>query len=233
MLNRITLKHALLGVCVVSMCLGACSNSEDASAYIRERAAEAEKDNAVAAAAVISVETALESDKDLACADVLPVEELTELLEEKEQVTLSDTTAKNPDSTSTCSIRRGGKPLDTKTQERLAEKTGRLGVMGGDEICNMTLYCSVPADVDGLKQRCEAEKSLGNHTLGVYACVKVTQKGEHDGYSYKFIDEDTKCMVLMRGGPSVIEEPVVQACSRAAMKLLTPAVLETAFTQGG
>lgn len=139
-----------------------------------------------------------------------------------------DLTEKNPDSTLTCSIRRGGQQLSEKEQARIVEKKGRLGVMGGDELCNLTLYCSVPADEAALKERCTTEGSLGNHTLGVFSCVKVTPKGADDGYSYKLIDEDSKCTILMRGGPSVIEEPLVQACSRAAMKLIAPASLQPA-----
>jgi hypothetical protein len=168
----------------------------------------------------------------VACDDLLPIEELTRQLEEKEPVSLTDLTSGNPESTATCSIRRGGKALNDKVQARIIEKGGRLGVMGGDELCNLTLYCSVPADEEGLKQRCETEQSLGNHTLGVFSCVKVTPKGEHDSYTYKLIDADSRCTILMRGGPSVIDEPVVHACARAAMKLITPESLHPAEPDG-
>lgn len=227
---RFTITLSLLAVCALGAGVSACTNKEEAGAYARERAAEADREARAkrGEGGAVVVATALPSDVDLACDALLPIDQLTEMLEEKEPVTLVDLTEKNPDSTSTCSIRRGGEPLDSKTQQRIAEKSGRLGVMGGDELCNMTLYCSLPADEEGLKERCESEDSLGNHTLGVFSCVKVTQKGEDDGYTYKLIDEDSKCTVVMRGGPSVIEEAQVQACARAAMKLLTPAALEAA-----
>jgi hypothetical protein len=209
---------------VLIACSGlACPNREEAEEYARKQAEAARKPPTTKA---VKVDTALPSGVHLACADLLPIEELTTQLGEKEPVSITDLTSGNPESTATCSIRRGGKPMDEKTQARVVEKGGRLGVMGGDELCNLTLYCSVPADEEGLKQRCETEESLGNHTLGVFSCVKVTPKGEFDGYTYKLIDADSKCTILMRGGPGVVEEPVVQACSRAAMKLITPASLQ-------
>lgn len=209
---------------VLVACSGmACPSNEDAEEFAKRQAKAADKGPT---GKVIKIDTALPSGAHLACADLLPVQELTTLLEEKEPVTIADLTEKNPDSTSTCSIRRGGQPLSEKEQARIVEKKGRLGVMGGDELCNLTLYCSVPADEAALQERCTTEGSLGNHTLGVFSCVKVTPKGADDGYSYKLIDEDSKCTILMRGGPSVVEEPLVQACSRAAMKLITPASLQ-------
>lgn len=205
---------------VLVACSGmACPDREQAEEFARQQAEAARKPPTTQA---VTVETALPSDVHLACNDLLPIEELTRQLGEKEPVSVTDLTTGNPDSTATCSIRRGGKALNDKAQARIIEKGGRLGVMGGDELCNLTLYCSVPADEEGLKQRCETEQSLGNHTLGVFSCVKITPKGEHDAYTYKLIDTDSKCTILMRGGPSVIDEPVVQACARAAMKLITP-----------
>jgi hypothetical protein len=201
----------------------ACPSQESAEEFARQQAEAVRKPPTTKA---VKVDTALPSGVHLACADLLPIEELTKQLEEKEPVSITDLTAGNPDATATCSIRRGGKALDEKTQARIVEKGGRLGVMGGDELCNLTLYCSVPADVEGLQQRCATEESLGNHTLGVFSCVKVTPKGEFDAYTYKLIDQDSKCTIMMRGGPSVVEEPLVQTCARATMKLITPDSLQ-------
>ena len=217
-------------IAVLVACSGmACPSQESAEEYARQQAEAVRKPPTTKA---VKVDTALQSGVHLACADLLPIEELTTQLGEKEPVSVVDLTSGNPDSTSTCSIRRGGKPLDEKSQARIVEKGGRLGVMGGDELCNLTLYCSVPADEEALKQRCATEESLGNHTLGVFSCVKVTPKGEFDGYTYKLIDPDSKCTIMMRGGPSVVEEPLVQACSRAAMKLIGPASLQPSQPSG-
>jgi hypothetical protein len=211
---------------VLIACSGlACPSQEGAEEFARQQAEAARKPPVTKA---VKVDTALQSGMHIACADLLAPEGLTTALQEKEPVTVADITAGNKESTSTCSIRRGGKPLDEKAQARIVEKGGRLGVMGGEELCHLTLFCSVPADEAGLQERCQTEGSLGNHTLGVFSCVKVTQKGADDGYSYKFIDQDSKCTIVMRGGPSVVEESLVQACSRSAMEMITPETLQAA-----
>jgi hypothetical protein len=217
-------------IAVLVACSGmACPSQENAQEFARQQAEAVRKPPTTKA---VKVDTALPSGVHLACADLLPIAEVTSQLGEKEPVSITDLTSGNRDSTATCSIRRGGKALDEKAQARIVEKGGRLGVMGGDELCNMTLFCSVPADEDALKQRCSTEESLGNHTLGVFSCVKVTPKGEFDGYTYKLIDPDSKCTIMMRGGPSVVEEPLVQACSRAAMKLIGPDSLQPSEPSG-
>jgi hypothetical protein len=217
-------------IAVLIACSGmACPSQENAQEFARQQAEAARKPPTTKA---VKIDTALQSGVHLACADLLPAAELATQLGEKEPVTITDLTSGNPDATATCSIRRGGKPLDEKAQARIVEKGGRLGVMGGDELCNLTLYCSVPADEEALKQRCATEESLGNHTLGVFSCVKVTPKGEFYGYTYKLIDPDSKCTIMMRGGPSVVEEPLVQACSRAAMKLIGPESLHPSEAAG-
>lgn len=222
-----TSRVATLLVVLVAGSGMACTNNEESAEEYARRQAEKARDPVLLEEAV-KIEAALPSDVHLECATLFPVEALTGLLEEKEPVSISDLTDKNPDSTATCSIRRGGKPLDQKAQERIVERKGRLGVMGGDELCNVTVYCAIPADEEGLKERCETEGSLGNHTLGVFSCVKATPKGADYGYTYKLIDADSKCTLVVRGGPSVIEEPVVQTCSRAAMELVTADSLKTA-----
>ncbi|WP_428262791.1 hypothetical protein [Haliangium sp.] len=208
-------------VFVLIACFGwGCPNTPDPEEYARNQAREADKEFLGKS---VKVETTLPSGVHVACDGLLDAAQLTEMLEEKEPLGIVDLTDKNPDSTSTCSIRRGGKALDEKVQDRQIEKTGRLGVMGGDELCNLTMYCSVTPDQSALEQRCKSQGSVGNHTLGVFSCVRVTPKGEKDGYSYRFIDADSKCTLEVRGGPGVVEEGMVQACSRAAMELITPA----------
>lgn len=218
---------AKLLVVLVACALMSCADNKNSAEEYARRQAEKPRDPVLLEEAV-KIQAALPSGVHLECASLFPVEALSEQLEEKEPVSVTDLTEKNPDSTATCSIRRGGKPLDQKTQERLVEKKGRLGVMGGDELCNVTVYCAIPADEEGLKERCETEGSLGNHTLGVFSCVKVTPKGADEAYTYKLIDPDSKCTLVVRGGPSVIDERLVQTCARAAMELITAESLKAA-----
>ncbi len=211
--------HASIICALIATVASGCPSGEDAASdYARQQAAKAAEG---ALDHVVNISATLPEGTHRDCSALFDTTQLTELLEEEEPVTVLDLTAKNPDSTSTCSIRRGGEPLDDKTQERKLEKTGRLGVMGGDELCNVTMYCSMPADTNALEERCRSEGSVGNHTLGLFACVKVTPKGERDGYAYRVIDADSKCTLQVRGGPGVVEESVVQSCVRASMHLIT------------
>ncbi len=218
---RIISTAGVVGIMLVSV--SACpSESEDVD-YARQQAALADKDKLGKA---VKVSTTLPHGSRVACDSLFTAEKLTEALGEKLPVSVIEQTEMNPDSTATCSIRRGGKPVGAKEQERLLAKNNRLGVQGGDELCNVGLYCAIPADESSLKQSCQSQNQRGNFELGVYACVKVTPKGEFDGYAYKFVDEDTKCVLEVRGGPSVIEESEVQVCARAAARMVVPASLK-------
>lgn len=204
-----------------SACVG-CPSDEGGAEYAKRQAELADKD---LLGKVVKVETALPSGTQVACSTLFDAEQLTTLMKEKEPVGIADHSAKSPDTTATCSIRRGGKPPDEKTQEKMFEETARLGVLGGDEVCNVAVFCSVPADTEGFKNRCKTDGLLANDTIGTFACVKVTPKGPDDGYTYRFIDPDSKCTVRVMGGPSVVEESQVQTCAKAVMELLVPASL--------
>ena len=209
----------ILVVLAASACVGCPGGSQDAEEYAKRQAELADKDMLGKA---VKVETTLQSGVQVACDKVFDIEKLTSLLKESSPVTISDQSEKSPDTTSTCSIRRGGEPPSEKAQAKALEKSDRLGVLGGDELCNVTLYCSIPADLEGLKNRCKTDGMQGSDVIGTYACVKVTPKGEQEGYTYRFIEPDTKCTVRVMGGPSVADEAFVQSCARAAMELLVP-----------
>lgn len=209
----------ILVVLAASACVGCPGGNQDAGDYARQQAKLADKDMLGKA---VKVDTALQDGVQLACDKTFDIEKLTGLLKESTPVTIIDQSEKSPDTTSTCSIRRGGEPPSEAAQAKMLEKSDRLGVLGGDELCNVTLFCSIPADMEGLKNRCKTDGMQGNDVLGTYACVKVTPKGEQEGYTYRFIDPDTKCTIRVMGGPSVADESFVQSCARAAMELLVP-----------
>jgi hypothetical protein len=113
--------------------------------------------------------------------------------------------------------------------EEQAKKTAKLGVQPGDELCSITVYCSIPADETKFREQCKNDMEKGNmksnEAIGAFACIKVTPKGPDDAFTYKFIDADTRCVLSVRGGPSVNDEAEVQKCARAALVLIDPASL--------
>jgi hypothetical protein len=180
---------------------------------------------------IIKIETALPGGTTLACETLLDATKLGELMGETDPITLSDQTKKGMGPTSVCSVQRGGTILDAEAQEEQVKKTGRLGVQAGDELCNVEVHCSLPAEDETFKRDCQQSIEKGdrrsNEDIGTYACIKTTPKGPHDAYTYKFIDPDTRCIMSVRGGPSVNEESDVQKCAKAVLELVGPEQLQT------
>lgn len=173
---------------------------------------------------IVKIETALPGGTIIACEQLLDATKLGEMLGETDPVTLSDQTKKGAGPTSECSIRRGGEVMNAKAQEEQVKKTGRLGVQAGDELCHVEMHCSLPAQDEQFKGDCQKGIEKGdrrsNEDIGAYACIKTTPKGPYDAYTYKFIDPDTRCIMSVRGGPSVNEETEVQKCAKAVLELV-------------
>lgn len=177
----------------------------------------------------IKVETALPGGTKVACDQLLDAETLTKLLEEKDPVTIADKTKDDAEATSVCSVRRGGQLMDEKKMAEQAKKTMKLGVLAGDELCHITAYCSIPANETAFKEQCKKDMEKGsyksNEVIGAFACIRVTPKGPDDAFTYKFIDADSRCVISVRGGPSVNDEAEVQKCAKAALVLIDPGSL--------
>lgn len=206
----------------IALCFVACSSGESVEEHNKRQAALADKDKP--RSKVIKVKTALPGGVTIACNDMLDATKMTELLGEKDPVTFKD--VKEMGSTSVCSVRRGGEVMDAKAQAEIVKKTARLGVLAGDELCHVTIYCSIPANDENFQNDCKKNIEKGtrqaNEDIGAYACIKVTPKGPNDAFTYKFIDADTRCVMAVRGGPSVNEEAEVQKCAKAVMETVGP-----------
>jgi len=204
-----------------------CSSSESAEEYNKKLVEASGKTRSTSK--VVSVETAVPGGTKIPCEQLLDVAKLTGHLGEKEPVTLSEHTLDETDATAVCSVRRGGKQISREEQEKRSKTTNKLGVLAGDELCNITAYCSMPADEDALKQKCRADGHESNESIGVYACVRVRPKGPVDAYTYRFLDPDSRCLLSVRGGPSTETEEEVQKCAKAALFLVS----KDSLTGGG
>lgn len=204
------------------MCLVACSSGESVDEYNKRQAEAADKKRP--RTKVVKVKTALPGGVTIPCDELMDAAKLTALMGETETVVLKDVKEVGP--TSVCSVRRGGEVMDAKKQEEETKRTGRLGVLAGDELCHVTVHCSIPAQDEQFERDCknqiEAGKRQSNEDIGAYACIKVTPKGPHDAYTYKFIDPDSRCVMSVRAGPSVNEEAEVQKCAKAVKDVIGP-----------
>ena len=157
------------------------------------------------------------------CTQLLDVAKFGEQIGEKEPVTLKDISKSEVDAASSCSIHRGGKRLTQKEQEALLKKEGRLGVLAGDELCNVTAFCYTIEEADKFKAKCKVRKDKDDESMGTYACVQVVAQGIDDVFVYRFFDEDTKCILQVRGGPSNVDNEIIRNCAKAARDQIGPA----------
>jgi hypothetical protein len=209
-----------IAVPAVLACLVGCNAAEEGA---KEAKREAEAERAKQAAAVKPVERVkppVSQGTRLRCDQVMDPTVYTEALGELDALTVRDSTGAMTDATVSCSLIRGGVRPDAKAQEKMMKKTGRLGVLPGDEICNVTLYCWVVEDEAKFRTRCTPSttevKTPDESSTGGFACRTTRQNGEFDIDSFKFFDADTKCLIGVRGGPSMTDNDKIASCARAA-----------------
>lgn len=156
------------------------------------------------------------------CEQLIDTAAFTTALGEKEPLTVKDITSGVAEAAASCSLVRGGKILSAAEQAALLKKQRRLGVMAGDDVCNVTAFCSTIEDEAHFKERCKQLKLRDDESLGSYACLQVVAQGADDVNSYKMFDADTKCILQVRGGPSMIDNELIATCAKAARDLIGP-----------
>jgi hypothetical protein len=153
----------------------------------------------------------------ISCEQLIDTVQFTELLAEVDPLTVRDTTASDAEATVGCSLVRGGERPDQAQQAALSKKNGgRIGTIPGDEVCNVTAYCWTIEDINSVKAACKRDGFLDDDSLGHYACRQVVATGSDDVNVFKFFDEDTKCLLKVRGGPSMVDNDLISRCAKAA-----------------
>lgn len=204
--------------------LAACSNAENAGAEEAKRRAEAEaKTKAAAAPPAQKLQTPVPGEAHIPCSQLIDVAAYQLALGEKEPLAVHDVTKNNPDTTSSCSLVRGGKRPGESEQKAILKKDGKLGVLAGDELCNVSAYCSTIEDPDRFKAACKTRKDQDDNSLGSYACVHVVAVGANDVKVFRLLDEDTRCVLQVRGGPSNVNNELIGNCAKAARDTIGPA----------
>jgi hypothetical protein len=222
------IRRAELGVLfALGLALGAlgpaCSDSEKAGAEEARRQAEAEQKAKQAIAPAKRMATPVPGEARVPCSQLIDLPAFQTALGEKEPLAVKDVTKSDRDASSSCSLVRGGKRPNEAEQKALIKKAGKLGVLPGDELCNVTAYCSVIADADRFRAGCKQRKDHDDESLGSYACVHIVAVGADDVKVYQFIDEDTRCILQVRGGPSTVDNDMIRSCAKAARDAIGPA----------
>jgi hypothetical protein len=156
------------------------------------------------------------------CSQLIDLAKYQEQLAEKEPLTLKDQSKGDKDATSSCAIHRGGKRPGEAEQKALSKKEGRLGVLPGDELCHVTALCSTIESHDRVKMRCKEKKFRDDESMGSYACVQVVAQGADDVPVFTFFDEDTRCVLVVGGGPSNVNGDTIRTCAKVARDSIGP-----------
>jgi hypothetical protein len=207
---------------VLSAMAAACKGEQAGRA---EAEAEAQAEAARLAAtqkAAPKMRAPVQGSRKLECTQLIDMPAFREALGEKEPLSMRDVSKSVVDANASCSLLRGGKVLSPREQEALIKRTGKLGVLPGDELCNITAFCNTIEEEERFKKRCSELKMQDDETTGAYACVKTVQHGGADVKSFRFLDAETRCVIEVRGGPSMSDNDFIARCAKAARDLIGP-----------
>jgi hypothetical protein len=203
--------------------LWACGSSENAGAEEAKREAEREQKakEAHGAAPAKRMATPVPGQAHVPCTQLIDLATFQTALGEKEALVLKDVT-KTVDAAASCSLLRGGKRPSEAEQQAMLKKVSRLGILPGDELCSVTAHCWTIESAERFKASCKERKDRDDDSMGSYACVHIVGVGQDDVPVFQFFDEDTKCILEVRGGPSNVKRDSIQSCAKAARDTIGP-----------
>ncbi len=213
-----------LSIVLLSSWLAACGSSKESAEAEAKREAEELSKKAGTPQPAIKVRPPVPGEARVPCEQLLDAATFTTALGEVEPLTVKDITKSDAEAAASCSLVKGGAKLTPKEQEKLAKKTNhRLGVLPGDDLCNVTAYCWTVETDEGFRERCaQRAKNAGppvfrtDESMGNFACVQVVALGAEDVNVYRFFDADTKCILQVRGGPSMTDNEQIKKCAQTA-----------------
>jgi hypothetical protein len=207
---------------LLSIYLAGCSKGANEGAEAAKKEAEKEqKEKEKSGGVAQKINPPVPGRAKLDCANVINPELFQQVLEEKEPITVAPS-GSEPDAAASCSLLRGGKRLTQAEQAAKLKKEPRLGVLPGDEICNVSTFCWTIEDPERFRKKCAEIKDKDDDSLGFYSCVMIVAQGADDVKRFRFFDDDTKCIIQVRGGPSNVDNDLIGKCAKAAHDLIGP-----------
>ena len=223
---RATLASAPAAVLGGILVLAACGDSERAGAEEARRQAEAEQKAQPETAPARRLSTPVRGQAHVPCAQLIDPAAFQAALKEKQPLAVKDVTRTQAEVTASCSLVRGGKRPTGAEQQATIKHSGRLGVLPGDELCNVTAICSKIMNAEQFKASCKQRKDHDDESLGSYACVQIVAVGADDVNVFRLLDDDTRCILEVRGGPSNVDNELIRACAKAARDAIGPAQIQ-------
>jgi len=215
--------RTLIAIVVLGLGLAACSKGENAGAEEAKKQADKELQDKLKEPNAVpkKIDPPVAGRAKLDCNALIDTAKFTQLLGETVPVTVVDSKTE-AEAAASCSVIRGGKRPTEAEQKAKLKKEGHLGVLPGDEICNVATFCWTIEDPDRFLRKCAEAKEKVDDSLGFKSCILVVATGEADVNRYRFFDEDTKCIFQVRAGPSMVDNALIGTCAKAAHDLIGP-----------
>jgi hypothetical protein len=215
-------------IVAAAVVVAGCGSKEDAREEARKEA-EALDQKAEAPKPAEKKLPPVPGEQRVPCEQLIDPAAFQSALGETDPLVVKDATAQDAEAAASCGLVKGGEKLDAKAQEALAKKTNhRLGVLPGDDICNITAYCWTVETEENFKTRCKQKGLEEDTSMGNFACVQIVAQGADDVKVYRFFDADTKCILQARGGPSNVDNDKILACANTARDTITPERIKVA-----
>jgi hypothetical protein len=228
--------RVMIASLVASLWLGlwACGNGENAGAEEARRQAEQEQKakSAAQSAPAKRIATPVPGQAHVPCTQLIDLAAFQTALGEKEALAIKDVT-KTVEAAASCSLIRGGKRPSEAEQKAMLKRVSRLGVLPGDELCTVTAFCWSIEDPERFKASCKEKKDKDDESMGSYACVHISPVGVDDVKMFTFFDEDTRCILQVRGGPSNVNNDSIQSCAKTARDAIGPAQIKVGAVPTG
>lgn len=226
--------RVIIAMAMGAFLLGGCKKEAGVEAAQKEAEREAKSRGTTAPATKMA--TPVPGSTRVPCEQLIDVPAFQSALAEKDPLVIKDITkATDAEAASVCSLVRSGTPLTKAQQDAKLKKEGTLGVLPGDELCRVAIYCWTIEDADRFRKKCGENKALqernDDSALGTAACLRIVPTGEHDIELFRFFDTDTKCIFQVSSGPSNTDNEKTRACAKTARDTITPARI--AVTPGG
>ena len=125
-----------------------------------------------------------------------------------------------PEAAASCSLMRGGKRPTDAEQKSMIKQHGKLGVMPGDELCNISTFCWTIEDPDRFMKKCAELKENSDNTSASGVRL-VVATGADDVNNAAALRRRTKCIIQVRGGPTT-STTISSASARRASTLIGP-----------
>lgn len=217
---RVIIVHVAIAVAVVAGAIGCESENAGIQEGRRQREQEAKDKPTVGAAKTMS--PPVPNRAKIPCEQLIDVEAFQAALGEKDPISVKPVNNES-EAAASCAIVRGGKRPTEAEQKSLIKTNGKLGVLPGDTICEVAAFCWTFNTLELLQKKCKETKRQDDpSTLGAYSCVRVVPTGEADVQLFQLYDEDTKCVLQIRGGASQTDNAAIASCAKTARDKIGP-----------